>query len=129
MNGQANAERPNEGGAEYLKVDQDEKDFISVWWSGDIQFRGERIGPNILFFEGMNKQRQYQCIGVLEGDQLRLEYRAIALHKAGIISAGVSCKGQIPRGANPRRQPHRPTSDGVLTVRGSVPLKPASQEW
>ncbi len=66
----------NEGGAEYLKVDQDEKDFISGLWSGDIQFRGERIGPNILFFEGMNKQRQYQCIGVLEGDQLRLEYRA-----------------------------------------------------
>ena len=64
----------NEKGEDKFSVKQNAKDEIMGVWSGNTQIKGQRMGLSVIYFEGVNKQRQYQCVGFLQGDSLRLEY-------------------------------------------------------
>ncbi len=73
----------NQKGEESLNLRQEVKDRLSGVWSSNVPIQGQRIGPDVIYFTGNTDQRQYQCIGLFQGNRLRLKYCAPRVQQSG----------------------------------------------
>ena len=64
-----------ESGPESLVL-QAEGNRLGGTWSGNVKFKGERLGKDNFYFEGATQDRFYRCAGRIEGACLVLDYCA-----------------------------------------------------